>query len=265
MNVANYFLNFIMQMVFTLGVIFLFGAVISLCNGAFYRNLGRRAHTVCLVTGFIGTPVHECSHAIACLIFGHKIIKIKFYEPDAANGVLGYVQHTYNRKSLYQRIGNLFIGIAPIIIGALILAGLLYLLLPELFSSVSSEIAKIDLLNDFWSSLGHIWRSFAAMFSYVGAWQWWIFVLAGSFIATHMTLSRADIKGALSGLVVYVALFLIADLVLILVSENALAAFTGAVVAGGTFMLFFFCIFLVISLILLALSFITRGISRARR
>lgn len=48
-----------MQMVFTLGVIFLFGAVISLCNGAFYRNLGRRAHTVCLVTGFIGTPVHE--------------------------------------------------------------------------------------------------------------------------------------------------------------------------------------------------------------
>ena len=103
------------------------------------------------------------------------------------------------------------------------------------------------------------------MFSYIGAWQWWVFVLAGSFIATHMTLSRADIKGALSGLVVYVALFLIADLVLILVSENALAAFTGAVVAGGTFMLFFFCIFLVISLILLALSFITRAISRARR
>ena len=68
-------------MVFTLGLVFLFGKVIALCNGAFYRNFGSKGRAVCYATGFIGTPVHEASHALMCLIFGHKIVEIKFFPP----------------------------------------------------------------------------------------------------------------------------------------------------------------------------------------
>lgn len=264
MNFGTFILNFVLQMVFTLGLVVLFGVCIALCNGAFYRNFGPRGRTLCYVTGFIGTPVHEASHALMCLVFGHRILEIKFFQPEPSSGVLGYVRHSYNPKSIYQRIGNLFIGIAPVLVGALILAGLLYLLLPALFSDVAAELAAVDFIDDFSSSFGHIGRAFALMFSYIGTWQWWVFVLVGSFIALHMTLSREDIKGALSGLVTYVLIFLVADIVLALVSHAALSAFTCGVAAAGTFLLFFFCIFLVISLVLLAISFIVRGIMRMR-
>lgn len=264
MDFGIFVLSFALQMLFTLGFIFLFGACIALCNGTFYRNFGRCGRAVCYATGFIGTPVHEASHALMCLIFGHKIIEIKFFQPGSADGVLGYVRHTYNPRSMYQRAGNFFIGIAPILVGALILAGLLYLLLPSLFSDVAAEISAIDFYADVGSSFGHMWRAFACMFSYIGTWQWWVFLLAGSLIATHMTLSREDIRGALSGLAAYVAAFMIADIVLALISPAALSSFTGGVVAAGTFLLFFFCIFLLISLILLAISFVVRAILSRR-
>ena len=160
MDIGAFILSFVLQMVFTLGFVFLFGKVIALCNGAFYRNFGSKGRAVCYATGFIGTPVHEASHALMCLIFGHKIVEIKFFQPNSSDGTLGYVRHSYNPKNIYQKVGCLFIGIAPVLVGALILAGLLYLLLPELFGAVSSEIAAVDFAEDIGASFGHIWRSF---------------------------------------------------------------------------------------------------------
>ena len=153
----------------------------------------------------------------------------------------------------------------PVLVGALILAGLLYLLLPELFGAVSAEIASVDFAEDTGASFGHIWRSFVLMFSYIGTWQWWVFLLIGSLIALHMTLSKEDIKGALSGIITYLVIFLVVDIILALVGGNLLSSFTGGVMAAGTFLLFFFCIFLVIALLLLAVSFIVKAISQRRR
>ena len=265
MDIGAFILSFVLQMVFTLGFVFLFGKVIALCNGAFYRNFGSKGRAVCYATGFVGTPVHEASHALMCLIFGHRIVEIKFFQPNSSDGTLGYVRHSYNPKNIYQKVGCLFIGIAPVLVGALILAGLLYLLLPELFGAVSAEIASVDFAEDTGASFGHIWRSFVLMFSYIGTWQWWVFLLIGSLIALHMTLSKEDIKGALSGIITYLAIFLIADIILALVGGNLLSSFTGGVMAAGTFLLFFFCIFLVIALLLLAVSFIVKAISQRRR
>ena len=143
MNFGNFVLNFILQAAFTLGLILLFGKIIALCNGAFYRNFGSRGRAVCYITGFIGTPVHEGSHALMCLIFGHKITDIKLFQVNSSDGTLGYVRHSYNPKNLYQKVGCFFIGVAPVLVGALILAGLLYLLLPGLFSSVWAEISAV--------------------------------------------------------------------------------------------------------------------------
>ena len=264
MDFVSFILSFALQMLFTLGVIFIFGLLLALCNGTFYRNLGSKGRAVCYITGFIGTPVHEASHALMCLVFGHKIIEVKFFQINSSDGVLGYVRHSYNPKSLYQKVGCLFIGIAPVLVGALILAGILYLLLPSVFSDVWGELSAVVFSQNVSASFGHIWEAFSLMFSYITSWQWWVFVLCGMFIALHMTLSREDIKGALSGIVAYVLVFIIVDLVLALVGGNLLSVFTGGVIACGTFLLFFLCIFLVIALVLMGISYIVRAVRRHR-
>ena len=264
MDFGYFILNFILQMAFTLGFIFLFGKVTAFLNGAFYRNFGSRGRNVCYATGFIGTPVHEASHALMCLIFGHKITEIKLFSLDPSDGTLGYVRHSYNPKNLYQKVGCLFIGIAPVFVGSLILAGILYLLLPDLFAEVSSKVGEADFTSDAGGALLSILSAFALMFTYIGRWQWWVFLLVGSFIALHMTLSREDVKGALSGIVAYLFIFLAVDAVLALVNASLLSSFTGGVLACGAFLLFFFCIFLVIELVLLVISLIYRAVSRRR-
>lgn len=262
MDFGNLLLNFLIQMVFTLGLIFLFGKLIALCNGAFYRNFGSSARAVCYATGFIGTPVHEGSHALMCIIFGHKITDIKLFQLNSSDGTLGYVYHSYNPRNWWQKIGCLFIGIAPVLVGGLVLAGLMYLLMPDLFLSVAKDITDADFVGDFGGAAGTLFTAFARMFTHIVTWQWWVFILVGSLIALHMTLSREDVKGALSGIVAYVAAFFVVDFALALAGGGLLSSFTGGVMVCGAFLLFFFCVFMVIALVLLAISFIVRAAKR---
>ena len=71
--------------------------------------------------GIIGVTIHEFSHYIFCLMFGHKVTNVSFFSPDWDNGNLGCVSHYYNRRSLYQRVGQVFISLAPMIVGTIIL------------------------------------------------------------------------------------------------------------------------------------------------
>jgi hypothetical protein len=65
-------------------------------------------------------PLHELSHAFACLLFGHKITGFRLVSFDGGLG--GYVNHTWNTKSLYQRFGVFFIAIAPLLTAITMLA-----------------------------------------------------------------------------------------------------------------------------------------------
>lgn len=244
--ITNYFL----QMLFTLGIIVMFGVTIAFCNSMIYRNLGSKSRTFCIVTGFIGTPIHEAAHALACLIFWHKIVEIKLFIPNSTDGTLGYVYHSYNKKNLYQRMGNFFIGIAPIIVGAGVLALLLYLLLPDMFSNLMREISSIDFLDNLGESFKGICETFVTLFSYIGSWQWWLFLVLGSFIALHMTLSKADIEGAGSGLVIFFLTIFVLDIILVFSGEKTMIVLTRVAVSCGTFLLFFLCLFVVIALFL---------------
>ncbi|MHA8110544.1 hypothetical protein ACYATP_03415 [Lactobacillaceae bacterium Melli_B4] len=69
-----------------------------------------------LFFGWLGIIIHEFSHLVVALLFGHKITGFRLLHiPNGAGDErLGYVNHTYNARSAYQRMGNLFIGIAPI-------------------------------------------------------------------------------------------------------------------------------------------------------
>ena len=74
----------------------------------------RLSRIVFKLTTIIGTPIHELSHAIACVLFGHKITGIKLLDLSFSNTTLGYVNHSWNTRSVYQSIGCFFIAIAPL-------------------------------------------------------------------------------------------------------------------------------------------------------
>ncbi len=248
----NIFIGFLLQVLLTVGVIALFGYVMSLLNKRFYANFGRHATAACYITGFVGTPVHELSHALMCVIFGHKITAIKLFQ-ISDDGMLGYVEHSYNRKNIYQRIGNFFIGIAPIVCISALLYLAAYLLLPTFTSSVSNISFSFAEAG---AAFPAIWTCIVAFFKSAVTWQWWVFVLVGMLLALHMTLSAADIRGAMSGLAVLLAALFIVDLVLGLISTELITAFTGVIVNIGCYLICFFAIALIISAFAVALSFI---------
>ncbi len=94
--IKDILIAFLIQIGSTIGLIILFGFIINIVTKIFYSNFGSKALTVCKATGVFGTPVHELSHALFCLLFGHTIVELKLYAPNDDHGTLGYVNHTYN-------------------------------------------------------------------------------------------------------------------------------------------------------------------------
>jgi len=72
------------------------------------------------VTGLIGTPVHELSHALACLLFGLRITAISLYSPNVITGSLGFVRFSYSPGNLRHALGMAVQGVAPLIVGSLV-------------------------------------------------------------------------------------------------------------------------------------------------
>ena len=65
-----------LQLAFTVGVIVVFGLLIAGCRRLYFKIAGYTGYKILVVAGVIGTPIHELSHALACLIFGHKIVEM---------------------------------------------------------------------------------------------------------------------------------------------------------------------------------------------
>ena len=248
--------NFLLQVLFSFGIIFLFGFIVYICNKIFYKNFGRLGHKVCLITGFLGTPIHECSHALCCLIFGHKIVDMKLFQIDDDEGTLGYVQHSYNSKNIYHQIGNFFIGVAPILVISLLLYFLESLILPEISSQVYAiSNRNIGSVGDFLKNVLDIVK---VLFSDLGNPMWWVFMILGMFFALHMNLSHSDIKGALKGLLILLIFLLAIDLVLFIVNKNILFSLTEAFGRLGSCLISVFVVSLTLSLIALLISLIVR-------
>ena len=156
---------------------------------------------VCLTAP--GIIIHELGHVVFCLIFGHKILHVKWFSPDN-EGRLGYVDHSYNPKNYYHRTGNFFIGTGPVWFGVLVIFLLSWILLPSGMIGGSSEL-KMMLIN-FFGGLFHknFWCSWKTLL-------WFYFCFS---IMSHITLSKADLEGAKDGVLLFlVANFLISFII----------------------------------------------------
>lgn len=252
------------QLVFTVGFLLLYGGLISLCNRCFYDACGDAAYGIVRLTGYIGTPIHEYSHALMCLLFGHTVKKVSVFGNSKRSKTLGYVEHTYYRKNLYQQIGNFFIGVSPILAGGAVILLLVRLLTPEMFFAMKRETTEIrvslaggfgGVIPSFFSGLGAMLGSFFALQNFLD-WRWWLCMVLSFSIAIHMEVSRSDIRSGIRGLGVISAMLLVADSILGFLFPKALAAVTSACVTVGIFVAFVLLIPAVFSLIIGGISLI---------
>ena len=166
----------------------------------------------------LGTAIHELGHATFALLFAHKVEKIVLFSPNNSDGTLGYVNHSYNKKSIYQNIGNFFIGIGPIIFGPLIISILVYLITGQSILGITGfemNLNELSNFEDFKSLLSGIATSFIQMGSFIltlfstsllKAVLLLYFIFS---IGSSITLSMADVKGAKKGLYYFIGVLLI--------------------------------------------------------
>ncbi len=132
-------------------------------------------------------------------------------------------------------------------------------------TNIYSVMQKIDGNINIGNIIASIIDAVTIYFSYIGEGLWWVFLLIGAFLALHMTLSEADIKGALSGLGIILCLILVVDLIIGLISLSLLGTVTQGFIIIGAFLTSFLILALIVSLILLIISFVFRGLLKIRR
>ncbi len=249
MNNINSFLDFLKlvvittfsQLIWLLGLLFVFGLLLYIfarfTRITYVKSIGYKMDIV--VTGWIGTPIHELGHAIFCILFGHKIVKMQLYSPNTEDGTLGYVNHAYNPDSTYQRIGNFFIGVGPIIFGSLVLYAALYYLVPnvqEVFANIESQSESLikGVRGEYTGLLGSLWLTTqTTLLSLFRAenfsdYRFWIFLYLSVCVASHMQLSPPDIKGAKGGLISLIIFFLILNLIILALEATGLSSHFGS-------------------------------------
>ena len=198
-----------LQIAGVLGIFFALGFVHSklqyLTHKHYRQTLGWKG---ILWTAWIGTPIHEIGHAFFAKVFRHKIHNITIFHPGEASGNLGHVNHSYNPKSLYQQIGNFFIGAAPMIFGSMALIIFLYFFVPngkEVFLPLAEQQNTISgFVSSIIDSLKNLFAG-----ENIRAWNFWLFLYVSFAVSSHMAPSKQDQKGMWKGFAWLVLLVII--------------------------------------------------------
>ncbi len=266
---SDYILFFFSILWYTLGAVVICGLVVSLCRRLFVYLLGGGVgRAIVIGTSILGTPIHELSHALMCLLFGHKIVKLALWQPADADGTLGYVSHSYNKRNPYHILGNLFIGVGPVLGGMGVLTLILFLCFPAALDSyLTSARAAVEggesTLAQGFTLFFEGLRLFPDMVSEamtddaVPVWARILGVVGLISVSLHIELSPPDIKSALKSLPLYLALVLLCTVVCALIGDVALDAVGSALALFSAWVTSLFVIVLVMAVaqVVIALPF----------
>ena len=242
--------TFARQAVLGFGLLLVLGALIFLVQRWSQQLLSRAFgwKLVIYSTGWLGTPVHEMSHALVGWVWPWiKVDEIKLFEPDPKSGVLGYVRYSMPRlevgdiggarrfvTGVVARIGAFFLGVAPLFGGSLVLLLAAWLLLPtdavfasaDRFTRLSGASPPAEILDGFVALVRALGRALGE--SGATSWRTWLFLYIALCVGNHLAPSRADLEGGLRGFVMICGLVLAADTVLLLLIRTGVDLDPGA-------------------------------------
>ena len=258
------------QLISLFGVLIVVGFLIHIIERQstkfIYKSFGLRG---LLFTSWIGTPIHELGHYLMCKIFNHRVIAVQWVPKDQHVSVLGFVEHRYNSRSLYQRIGVFFISIGPLFSGLLALSLLLYALLPNSFNTFVHFTKSIEPTSLTPENIALILTaSFEMMLTIftldnVTTIGFWIFLLLAACICTHMSLSPADLRGAFSGLMTIAITLFIINLIAIFIGFNT-STFISILVTYNVYLIGWMGFVLCISVMTLVLTLMISLLKRRK-
>lgn len=171
--------------------------------------------------GWIGTAVHELGHLIFALLFGHQISNVKLFSFNANNPQQGYVKHSFNKKNIYQNLGNFFIGIGPILLGGSALFIIGYLIFDLKFNDIiinNIKLSDLSITESIFQVFSSIYDGLMSTIKAIANQEnaaWWKYLLFFYLlfsIGSAISLSQSDIKGSFSGLLLFIALILLLNL-----------------------------------------------------
>ncbi len=186
---------------YTLGVLVACGLAVEICYRLCFMLMGRRpGRFFWFATSWVGTPVHELGHAVMCLLFAHRIERIRLVPTRSGDAM---VEHSYNKRNPYAVFGNLWIGLGPLFSGLAVMLGVLYLVYP---ASMQSYHNAVDLLlvgnaptEQLWLCM---WQFICGLLTEQthSVWVRFISLVVMFALALHVRLSAQDIMGMISGL-----------------------------------------------------------------
>ncbi len=225
-----------MQLFIVLGVGVIFGFIIHHLSRAVQRYAGDILPICAYAYLFMipGTIVHELAHLVVAVLFLFKIGAVVLFQCKPNSPYGGYIERSKPGNPI-QEIGAFFIGIAPIVLGALAIYGFSLLLIgPGLFAGVSLTVAIGDspnllllLVQVIESVVLTTWRVFANLVSLQGVpgWQVWLFLYLAYSLSNSMNLSDLDWNHALKGFLYLFVLLLLVNVVLMLDGKDVIGSY----------------------------------------
>lgn len=144
--------------------------------------------------GALGIVIHEFAHILVALLFWHEILDYKLLDWNVLDKsvTLGFVKDRWNNAKYFQRLGNFFEGIAPILFTSWIMLLVFMLFTPELINNINAWLTVFIYSSHNGLALSKLNFSF------------WKFLVI-DFFAIQLglggcTLSKADIEASKLGL-----------------------------------------------------------------
>lgn len=251
----------LISIVILVGYVIFMGIVLRYINNKSHENiqksLGRKG---VFITSLLGTPIHEIGHAIMCLIFRHKITKVKLLQFKSEDGTLGYVKHSWNKNSIYQSIGNFFIALGPIYSG-IITVSIATLFINsdviELIKGIEYSTTDIKVYELCKNSIDIV-RTIIGSLDFKSI-KTYMYIYICTSVSSHVSLSDADLKGMNKGLYTIIVLLLIFNVISHKIGVNSLEHITKINIVNN-YMLTFMLIIMVFSILNYVISTITCGV-----
>lgn len=217
-TVSHAFLQTLIIIFELFGIIIIFGLLLGYLRNKSIKNILSSVGFNGIIFTCPGVFIHELSHYVFAKIFTYNIKEVRLFRPIKGSqyGVLGYVNFSYNERSIFQKIGLFFVGFAPIFGGTFCLLIAMRFLLHDtytlLVNNIHASLNTVNILStDFFAFQINIFKQMLiSMFSFnnIHTLKFWIFIYIAICISAHISLSDADLKGSYSGLITMFILIL---------------------------------------------------------